>query len=451
MNIIVFLTDQQRWDTMGLAGNPMGLTPNLDRFARQGTFFKEAVTPQPVCGPARSCIQTGQYATRTGVWRNGPGLRKTSPKLAELFNAAGYRTGYIGKWHLSARTGDAAVPARNRGGWTDWLAANCVELTSGPYSAQLWDAEDNPVQLPGYRSDAITDAAIRYISKRAETPEEPFFLFLSYSEPHQQNTDDSFPAPHGMEKDYHGQWLPPDLQALGGSSARDWAGYCAMVKRLDAGLGRIMDALESLGQADDTVVAFTSDHGCHFKTRNAEYKRSPHESSVRIPFAMWGPCWNGGGEHNCPASLVDLAPSLLDTAGIPIPKVMQGKSLLPVAKGRTDHLPEESLIQFGDGGMPPGRALRTCRWKYAVTSSGRYKGKASAAIYTESELYDLQTDPYELTNLIKCEAHHSLRKQFRSRLLERMKLTGETKAQIRAARSTRALGRQRAEDYPNRR
>jgi arylsulfatase A-like enzyme len=448
MNIIIFFTDQQRWDTLGLNGNPLGLTPNLDRFARQGTFFREAVTPQPVCGPARSCIQTGQYATTTGVTKNGPGLKKTSPKLAELFKSAGYRTGYIGKWHLSEGTGEAAVPKKNRGGYDDWLAGNCIELVSGPYSAQLWNNHNRPVQLPGYRSDALTDAAIRYIHQRNEEPDQPYLLCLSYLEPHHQNTDDSYPAPHGHERDYMGKWLPPDLLALGGSSARDWAGYCAMVKRLDNGLGRLMDALESLGQAEDTVVAFISDHGCHFKTRNAEYKRSPHESSVRIPFAIWGPKWNGGGEHSCPASLVDLAPSLLDTAGIEIPSTMQGRSLLPVTRGDNGHLPEESYIQFGDGFLPPGRALRTSRWKYSVVAAANQKGKPTARTYTEAELYDLQTDPYELTNLIDFPSHKDIRKEFRKRILERMTAAGEPKATIRAHPKGKG-NPQRRVGYPN--
>jgi len=450
MNFIVFFTDQQRFDTLGLNGNPMGLTPHFDRLARKGTFFREAVTPQPVCGPARSCLQTGQYATTTGVHRNGPGLKPDSPKLAELFNKAGYDTSYIGKWHLSERsdTGPAAVPREDRGGYQQWLAANAVEIISGPYSARLWDDEDREVQLPGYRSDAMTDAAIRYLQDRAAKPDQPFLLYLSFLEPHHQNTDDSYPAPHGMERDYMGGWLPPDLQALGGSSARDWAGYCAMVKRLDDGLGRLMDALDSTGQADDTVVAFISDHGCHFKTRNGEYKRSPHESSVRVPFAIWGPKWNGGGEHTCPASLVDLAPTLLDTAGIAIPEAMQGKSLLPVKTGQSGHLPEESYIQFGDGGMSPGRALRTSRWKYAVQAGEDFNGEATAPEYTEICLYDLQTDPYELANLIDSPSHGAVRKQFRERLLSRILATGEPSAKIQPATPYEGFT-QRTVDYPN--
>jgi len=448
-NIVVFFTDQQRWDTLGLNGNPLGLTPHLDRLARRGTFFREAVTPQPVCGPARSCLQTGQYATTTGVYKNGLGLKTDAPKLAELFNAAGYHTSYIGKWHLSENAiNHGAVPEQDRAGYQQWLAAQCIEMTSGPYSAQLWDSSNQPVQLPGYRSDALADAAIRYLHDRAARPDQPFLLFLSFLEPHQQNTDDSFPAPHGMERDYMGSWLPPDLQALGGSSARDWAGYCAMVKRLDDALGRLVDALESSGQADKTVVAFISDHGCHFKTRNDEYKRSPHEASVRVPFAIWGPRWNGGGEHTCPASLVDLAPTLLDTAGIAIPESMQGRSLLSVTHGNPSCLPEESFIQSGDWGLPPGRALRTSRWKYAVQAGLDYAGEPHASTYTELCLYDLQADPYELSNLITSPSHAVIRELFRKRLLARMAEIGEPPTKIIPAKSDKGLTH-RTINYPN--
>ncbi|QYY36879.1 sulfatase-like hydrolase/transferase [Ruficoccus sp. ZRK36] len=451
-NILVFFTDQQRWDTLGLNGNPAGLTPNFDRFARKGTFFKHGVTPQPVCGPARSCLQTGQYATTTGVWRNGFALKPESPKLAEILGEAGYRTSYIGKWHLSHAKDDGPVPAESRAGYQDWLGANCVEMTSGPYSARLWNEENEEVQLPGYRVDAMADAIVRYIGERASEPEadrKPFLLFNSFLEPHHQNTDDSYPAPHGQAELYRDLPLPPDLRALGGSSSGHWAGYCGMIKRLDEALGRVMDALESTGLDKNTIVAFISDHGCHFKTRNAEYKRSPHEASVRVPFAIWGPLWDGGGERSEAASLVDLMPSLLASAGIEIPAEVQGRSLLPLTRNETAHWPEESLIQFGDIGMSPGRALRTNRWKYAVKSSDEYTSQPTAPAYTEMCLYDLQTDPYELLNLVALESHAELREQLKQRLLDRMAAVGETGAEILSQPPEPTP--QRTVEYPNHR
>ncbi len=448
-NILVFFTDQQRWDTLGLNGYSEGLTPNLDRLARKGTFFKQAVTPQPVCGPCRSCLQTGQYATTTGVWKNGPGLKPGAPKLAELFKDAGYRTSYFGKWHLSEDTGNGPVPKENRGGYEDWLGANCVELVSGPYSSVLWNEEDEEVHLPGYRVDAQTDAMISYLQERANEPEDarPFLCFHSYLEPHHQNTDNSYPAPEGMEEFYRSAPLPPDLQKLGGSSAEDWAGYCGMIKRLDEALGRTMDVLTSTGLDKNTVVVFISDHGCHFCTRNPEFKRTPHESSIRVPFAIWGGAWDGGGERNEAASLVDLMPSLLDTVGIKIPDAVQGRSLLPLTRNQREDWPEGCLIQFGDSWMSPGRAVRTQRWKYAVTASDAYKGQGDASEYEETHLYDLKSDPYELKNIIDSETHAPVKAEMKKLLLELMEQKAlEAPAVIHDA-PVRRYGH-RSVDYP---
>ncbi len=449
-NILVFFTDQQRWDTLGINGYTENLTPNFDRLARQGTFFKQAVSPQPVCGPCRSCLQTGQYASFTGNWRNGVGLNPDAPHLAEFFKAEGYRTSYMGKWHLSSGTGPAAVPQENRGGYEDWLAANAVEGVSGPYSSVLWNEKDEEVRLPGYRVDAQTDAMIRYLKDRAEESEDesrPFMLINSYLEPHHQNTDNSYPAPKGMENTYQGAPLPPDLQMLEGSAPADWAGYCAMIKRLDEALGRTMDVLISTGLVENTVVVFISDHGCHFYTRNGEYKRSPHESSVRVPFAFWGGAWDGGGERNEATSLLDFMPSLLDTAGIEIPKEIHGRSLLPLTRNENKDWPEARLIQFGDNGMCPGRAVRTQRWKYAVTAPDEYSGQGSAPEYIETHLYDLQTDPYELKNIVTSEVHASVKAALKKQLADLMQEAFEAPAVI--VDSPMHKFGQRQVEYPN--
>lgn len=453
-NIVVFFTDQQRWDTLGLNGNPMGLTPNLDRLASQGTFVANAVTCHPVCAPARSSLQTGQYPSHNGVWCNGPALAQDSVTLAKCFNEAGYRTGYIGKWHLAGHLeAPGAVAPEYRAGYQDWLGGNLVEMTSGPYSGVLWNEAEEPVRLPGYRVDGFTDAAIRYLADRAKEPEQPFMLFLSYLEPHHQNTDDSYPAPPGYAQRYSGGWMPPDLLALGGSAHRQWPGYCGMVKRLDEALGRIDDALHSLGMDENTIVVFISDHGCHFRTRNGEYKRSPHESSVRVPMAFWGPGFNGGGQITEAAGLINLAPTLLDAAGIAIPKTMQADSLAGLLGGQGQRRetaaawPEEAFIQFGDEGVRTGRALRTNRWKYAVSIPEGAAPSRHSEVYVETHLYDLRSDPYELDNLIGLESHSKVREHFRRRLAAWLEKAGEPAASIVEVSSTRPAG-QRTVEYP---
>merc|ERR1712000_510738 len=123
-----------------------------------------------------------------------------------------------------------------------------------------------------------------------------FFLFLSYLEPHHQNHLDDYPPPDGYRERYTAKWIPPDLAALGGSTHQHLAGYYGMVKRLDEAFGRLLDTLKSLGLAENTIVLFTSDHACHFKTRNSEYKRACHDSAVRVPTAFQGGRFVGGGE-----------------------------------------------------------------------------------------------------------------------------------------------------------
>ncbi len=422
-NVIVFFTDQQRWDTTGLHGNPMDLTPNFDAMARRGTHIANSITCQPVCGPARSCFQTGLYATTTGCFKNSIPLPTDVKTLAHHFTEAGYKTGYIGKWHLAD---EEPVPEGKRGGYDYWLASNLLEFSSDAYDLVMYDNENQPRKLPGYRVDGQTDAMIRYID---EHQEEPFFLFASYIEPHHQNHLDDYPPPDGYRERYTGGWVPPDLAALGGSTHQHLGGYYGMVKRLDEALGRVLDALKSLDLTDDTILLFTSDHGCHFKTRNSEYKRSCHESSVHVPTAFQGPGFAGGGQVTEMVSLIDLPPTLLDAAGIDVPEEMQGRSILPLLRNDVADWPEEAFIQISEAQV--GRAVRTKRWKYAVGAPEKHGGKdAGSDTYVEQFLYDLEADPYELSNLNDSEAHQIVRKVMRERLIRRMVEAGEAAPEI---------------------
>lgn len=420
-NVIVFFTDQQRWDTTGVHGNPLDLTPNFDRMAQMGTHLYNTTSCQPVCGPARSCFQTGQYATTTGCFRNGIPLPDEAKTLADFFKAGGYDTGYIGKWHLAKPGVVGPVPEEQRGGYDYWLSANLLEFVSDAYDCVLYDNDNNEVKIPGYRADAQTDAVIDYINDHQV---DPFFLFISYLEPHHQNHLDDYPPPDGYRERYAGRWTPPDLLALGGSSQQHLGGYYGMVKRLDEALGRMIDALKSLEMLDNTIILFTTDHGCHFKTRNDEYKRSCHESSVRLPTAIMGPGFNSGGQIREVVSLLDMPPTLLDGAGLPVPDQMQGRSVVPLVKRQAVDWPEETFIQISEAQV--GRAVRTQRWKYGVDAPQKHGGKdAGSDRYVEQYLYDLEYDPYELTNLVDADSHEQVRVVMRERLIRRMVEAGE--------------------------
>jgi arylsulfatase A-like enzyme len=425
-NVIVFFTDQQRWDTTGVHGNPLGLTPNFDRIARRGTHLFNTFTCQPVCAPARASLQTGLYATNTGVYRNGVALKEDARTLAFYFKQAGYHTAYIGKWHLADKD---PVPAQQQGGYQYWLGANLSEFVSEPYRTLLYDKQGRSVKLPGYRVDATTDAAIRYIQDHQT---QPFFLFLSFLEPHHQNQLDDFVPPDGYRQPYLNRWIPPDLAALGGSTQQHIAGYYGTVKRLDEAFGRLHDTIKSLGLEENTIMLFTSDHGCHFKTRNEEYKRSCHESSIRLPAALTGPGFDGGGQVRELVSLVDLPPTLLDAAGIDVPVHFEGRSILPLLRGEREGWPEEVFLQISESQV--GRAIRTRRWKYSVVAPGKDGWEDSGSEnYQEEFLFDLQADPYELHNRIELESHQEVAEILRARLIQRMGAAGEKQPVIEPA------------------
>jgi len=438
-NIIVFFTDQQRWDTASVHGNPLDLMPNFERMAHRGTHILHSFTCQPLCGPARSCLQTGLHPTETGCYRNHITLPSDAVTLAHCFNEACYDTGYIGKWHLAGW--EEPVPENLRGGYEYWLGANILEWVSEPYKTVLYDNQCNPVMLPGYRVDALKDSAVRYI---VDHQDRPFFLFLSFAEPHHQNFLDDFVAPDGYRERYTTHtWLPPDLAALGGSAHQHLGGYYGMVRRLDEALGALLDSLKSLDLTDNTVVLYTSDHGCHFKTRNAEYKRSCHESSIRVPTAIQGPGFDSGGQIQELISIIDLAPTLLDAAGLRIPKHMRGHSILPLVKGERCGWPEEIFVQISESQV--GRAVRTHRWKYSVVAPDKDGLKDAASDeYVEEFLYDLQADPYELTNLVGLESHLEVSAVMRERLIRRMVEAGEAKPTIAQA-PTRPSGQHRGD------
>lgn len=429
-NVLVFFTDQQRWDTCGCYGeNPMNLTPVLDAMAARGTLVQHSFTVQPVCGPARSCLQTGKYATQTGCWRNGISLPPSERTLAHHFREAGYFVGYIGKWHL-ANTRDAAVPPEQRGGYDDyWMGADIVEIFSQPYELKLYDKDGNLHVRHGYRVDVQTDLVLEFLEDRARQPDQPFYLMVSYLEPHHQNDWNRHVAPEGYAERFAGCYVPPDLEGREGDWPEELPDYYGMCARLDENLGRVLETLERLGMSDDTVILFCSDHGSHFRTRNGEYKRSAHESSIRVPTVFAGPGFDQGAVVEELVSLLDWPATLLDASGIPVPDSMQGRSILPLLDGSAGDWPQEVLIQISESQV--GRALRTKRWKYGVTAPEKNGNKdPSSDRYVEQYLFDLERDPHELENLAGHPDYRHVSEELAETLKRRMTEAGEAEPVI---------------------
>jgi len=438
-NIIFFFTDQQRADTVGCYGSPMGLTPNLDAMAEEGVRFELAFTAQPVCGPARSLLQSGLYPTSTGCFRNGIALPLETRTIAHQMRDAGYEVGYIGKWHLASTHGlpdepevdyqTKPVPPERRGGYDDyWLAADILEFTSSPYGGGYFDGDGEFVPFDGYRVDSQTDHVLEYL--RTRDGAKPFFLFLSYLEPHHQNDLNRYVAPYGYAERYEEYPVPGDLIGQEGGDWQenlpDYYGICASI---DENLGRLRAELARLGLSDDTLILYTTDHGSHFRTRNSEYKRSCHEASIRLPMVACGPGCQGGNVIDDLVSLVDVPPTLLEWAGIEAPAHYHGRSLQPLVDGTAVDWPEEVFVQISESQV--GRAIRTKRWKYCIDAPDKNGGRdADSPRYVEQYLYDLDADPHERTNLVGDPAYRQIADGLAERLIERMVAAGERAPEI---------------------
>ena len=435
-NILFIFSDQQRWDTCGCYGQPLDITPNLDRMAQEGVRFEHAYTPQPVCGPARACLQTGRYATQTGCVTNDIALPLDEKTIAHHLSDAGYEVGYIGKWHLASNYSSDWIPApdgaeqvdyrtrpvppERRGGYDDyWLASDVLEFTSHGYDGHMFDANMNAREFPPgrYRADAQTDWVLEYLETR--TGERPFFLFVSYIEPHHQNDHGHYEGPRGSQERFADFHAPGDLVGTEGDWREEYPDYLGCINSLDTNLGRMRDELEKLGLSDDTLIIYTSDHGSHFCTRNAEYKRSCHDGCIRVPMVACGPGFTGGQVINDLVSLIDLPPTLLTAAGIAPPDGMHGRALQPLVDGSAQDWPEEVFLQISESHC--GRAIRTRRWKYSVRAPDNVGWwEPSSERYVEDFLYDLENDPHERENLVASPDHVRVREMLAQRLVDRM-------------------------------
>ncbi|MHA1728715.1 MAG: sulfatase-like hydrolase/transferase [Promethearchaeota archaeon] len=441
-NIIFILSDQQRWDTLGCYGQKLNVTPNLNKMAEEGVLFENTFSCQPVCGPTRACLQTGKYPTEIGCFRNHRMLPFNEKTIAHHLSENGYEVGYIGKWHLASQgplNGPdnfraKPVPLERRGGYKDfWLASDVLEHTSHSYDGHMFDGDMNKRKFPEgrYRVDAITDWVLEYLdyldNLQASNGKKPFFLYLSYLEPHHQNDHNQYEGPKGSKEKFKNFEIPGDLEFRKEDRNEDRKGdwnenfpdYLGCCNSLDENVGRITEKLEELNLTGNTVVFYVSDHGSHFKTRNAEYKRSCHESSIHVPLIIKGPSFSGGIRVNDLVSLIDLPPTILDVADVKVPGYMKGKSVKNLIDGTPTDWRKDVFIQISESQV--GRALRTKKWKYSVKAPDKNPWKHSASeIYIEEFLYDLENDIYERNNLVKDPAFKKIRAELSATLKERM-------------------------------
>jgi uncharacterized sulfatase len=465
-NILFIFSDQQRADTIGFEVNGNPVTPNLCQLASEGVLFQNAFTCQPLCGPARACIQTGTYSSENGIFRNGVGLdaqpQNHNNTIAYWLSQAGYETGYIGKWHLASNGGRAdfdhgeqklfhniAIPPDCRGGYRDfWLGVDALEHSSHGYNGMedkswkdginpkgfMFNSEGKKVEFEGYRVDCQTDFIIDYIKTRKN--DRPWFLFTSFIEPHHQNDHNRYEGPEGSKERFAitKDKVPKDLWGADWLMKGDWEenypDYLGQCWSLDRNVQRMVDTLKELGIYENTLIIYTSDHGSHFRTREGEYKRNCTDGCLKVPMIIRGPGFTGGKVIDELTSILDLVPTMLETASAPIPKHIRGRKLQDLIEiSPNSQWTDYIFAQIGESQV--GRCIRTKKWKYAIRAPGLNGSNYSKSrLYMEEFLFDLEKDPYELVNLVADQDYEVVRKELSLKIITHMVSIGEERPRI---------------------
>lgn len=432
-NILLLLPDQMRGSAMGIAGNPDVQSPNIDRLAREGVRFKRTYANVPVCCPARAILLTGTYPHVNGMVANDLRLRESEVTIAEILRDAGYRTGFIGKWHLDGGPRDPGFvpPGPRRQGFEFWAAYECHHQHFLP-----WYFRDTPemILVRKFEPEASCDFAVEFL--KSQPRDKPFFLTVQMGPPH-----DPYGAPDEYLKRYDPakltlpkNWRPNSENSPGGNAIppkyrrpdmpggtyvktggrEEIAAYYAAITAIDDQVGRLLATLKETGQDENTIILFTSDHGDMLGSHGMRRKRKPHEESAGIPgLVRWPARIPAGRTVDTLFSHIDMPATLLGLAGLPVPKNFQGADLSRVALGETTAGPDAVLLQIfvpynPDQIATPWRGLITQRYTYA-----RYETAPWV-------LFDNQADPAQMTNLAQDPAHAALCAELDARLAKLM-------------------------------
>jgi arylsulfatase A-like enzyme len=401
-NLLFVFADQMRGMDMRCAGNSQMRTPTLDRLAAEGLRLTHCFATSPVCGPNRAALLSGQLPTTTGVVGNDLPMPIGIPSLGAVLAAAGYRTGYIGKWHLDGiPRSKFTPPGPRRHGFDFWAAYNCSHDYFHP---RYYRDSPELIETEGYEPVIQTDLALEYL--QTQPADRPFCLLLSWGPPH--DPYDQVP------EEYRRLYDPTTLElranvrpeadnplATGMECRRATADYYAAITALDSQLARLLNHLETTGKEKDTVVIFTSDHGDMLWSHGCLKKQTPYEESIHVPFLMrWPGYVQAGSVRSTLTGTVDLLPTLLGVLGIDPPIGLFGRDLaehwieFPSKPAQT---PPEALFianyfvsdEAVQQAMPEWRGVRTARYTYAERV-GRLPWL----------LFDNLADPYQEHNLV---------------------------------------------------
>jgi arylsulfatase A-like enzyme len=443
-NIVFILIDDLRWDELGLAGHPYIRTPNIDRIGREGAVFRNAFMTTPLCSPSRASFLTGQYAHTHGITDNvdrsaASHQLRTFPLL---LHQSGYETAFIGKWHM----GNDETP---RPGFDRWVSFK----GQGTYLNAPLNEDGKSIKSSGYITDVLNGYAIDFI-RRPHT--KPFLVYVAHKAIHPevtQNDDGSvdlsaaerfIPAPR-HEQAFANTNIPRranygrapegkpallrqigNLPPLGlGTVTPDRAilERQRTILAIEDGVGEILKALRETGQLDNTILIFTSDNGYFYGEHGLSVERRlAYEESIRLPLLVRYPRVIKPGTVRDEFALnIDLAPTLLSLTGVTVPANMQGRSLAPLLSGARPAWRNSFLVEYYSDKVFP----RIVQMGYKAVRTGRWKYIHYLELNGMDELYDLKTDPYELTNLIHQPAARKALTRMKQELNRLLNTTGD--------------------------
>jgi len=412
-NLVFLLADQWRASAFGHTGDPNVRTPHLDRLAGQSVRFANAVSCCPVCTPYRAALLTGRFPTSTGMFLNDLYLPDRERCLGEVFQAAGYDTAYIGKWHLDGHGRSSYIPPARRQGFAWWQAAECDHH----YPRSHYYTGDSPEMRhwEGYDAFAQTAAAQQYLRDHTRGPR-PFVLCVSYGTPH-------FPH-HTAPADYQALYPSEQLKLAANVPAsravaarRELVGYYAHCTALDKCVGDVLTTLDQTGLAEQTILVFTSDHGEMMGAHDVAplQKQWPYDEAVHIPFLLRAP---GAPAKvvTTPLNVTDVLPTLLGLTGVAVPPSVEGQDLAALVTGAGDGPDRAALIMSVSpftAGLREYRGIRTNRYSYVRDLQGPWL------------CFDNAADPLQQRNLVGEPAQATLVRDLEARLQAELRKIGD--------------------------
>ena len=384
-NVLFLFVDQMRASSMGCMGDTTARTPTLDRMAREGVLFTNAVSNCPVCTPCRAMLLTGKYPLTNGTLVNDLPLLTEQTFLAEVFRDAGYACGYIGKWHLDGIPRSKFTPPGPRRAGFDayWAAYDCHH---NYFETKYFLDTDELVTAEGYEPTIQANLAMDFMKQHRE---DPFYLQISWGPPH----DPYDLVPEVYRQMYDPATMPyrPNVKDV---NRRAYCDYNAHIAALDVEVNRLLQFLRETGLEENTLVVFSSDHGDMLWSQGYTHKQKPWEESIHIPLIMrWPKGLPAGKRSEILIGIADYAPTLIHLAGLDVPAEMQGMDLSESFFGGG---PEHESVLIGDW-VPVDQAWSSGgeEWRGVRTKTHTY------AMFLDRDwvLYDNVADPYQMKNL----------------------------------------------------